>query len=437
MDNEINSLSDREIEVLRLVGQGKSNKEIAVALNISINTVKVHIGNIFQKTNVASRTEATLFAIEHGIIKSPASQNDAEEPESSIAVAEHAETVPENVFSRYRWAFLALGLILLVGLYFIVAKPEFLKPKNSSVDLPQQKWESLVSLDSPRSNMAVTTFEEKIIIIGGHSDSGVLDAVEAYDPATNTWTALKRKPTAVYDASAAVIGEKIYVPGGTTSSGLPTAIVEMFNPRKNSWEKCADLPLAISRYGLASYEGQLYLFGGWDSTKPLDIVLRYDPIADAWYQGSPMPTARFHAAAIATGGEIFVMGGSDGKGNLNANESYSPYKQLENEEPWLINPDLPEKLSGYSAVKMYDKISILGGKSAVSGAIDQFHYSPILKDWQIVNINSEATNAISEEAYTLLGEFIYMVGGKTDQGYLDSVLRYQGLYTILLPLTIN
>ena len=45
-----NLLSDREIEVLRLVGQGKSNKEIAIDLSISVNTVKVHIGRIFQKS---------------------------------------------------------------------------------------------------------------------------------------------------------------------------------------------------------------------------------------------------------------------------------------------------------------------------------------------------------------------------------------------------
>ena len=46
---DANVLSDREIEVLRLVGQGKSNKEIAMDLDISVNTVKVHIGRIFQK----------------------------------------------------------------------------------------------------------------------------------------------------------------------------------------------------------------------------------------------------------------------------------------------------------------------------------------------------------------------------------------------------
>jgi DNA-binding CsgD family transcriptional regulator len=68
-------LSDRQIEILQLVGQGKSNKEIAAELFISVNTVKVHLGNIFSKIGVASRTAATLYAIEQGSVKSPAGTN--------------------------------------------------------------------------------------------------------------------------------------------------------------------------------------------------------------------------------------------------------------------------------------------------------------------------------------------------------------------------
>jgi DNA-binding CsgD family transcriptional regulator len=57
---ENNNLSEREIETLKLVAQGMSNKQIALSLFISINTVKVHLRNIFEKINVESRTEATL-----------------------------------------------------------------------------------------------------------------------------------------------------------------------------------------------------------------------------------------------------------------------------------------------------------------------------------------------------------------------------------------
>src|SRR4030067_1992784 len=61
-------LSQREREILRLVATGASNKEIARQLSISVNTVKVHLRNIFAKTGVASRTEATLFAIREGLV---------------------------------------------------------------------------------------------------------------------------------------------------------------------------------------------------------------------------------------------------------------------------------------------------------------------------------------------------------------------------------
>ena len=55
--------SEREIEVLRAVAQGKSNKEIGELLNITTNTVQVHLRNIFSKLGVNDRTEAVAHAI--------------------------------------------------------------------------------------------------------------------------------------------------------------------------------------------------------------------------------------------------------------------------------------------------------------------------------------------------------------------------------------
>lgn len=60
-------LSDREIEVLRLVASGRSNKDIAMELFISENTVARHVSNIFAKLSVSSRAAATAYAFKHGI----------------------------------------------------------------------------------------------------------------------------------------------------------------------------------------------------------------------------------------------------------------------------------------------------------------------------------------------------------------------------------
>src|SRR5512139_1077718 len=64
-------LSERELEILKLLATGLSNKEIASQLFLSVNTVKVHLRNIFGKLGVQSRTEATVMAIQRGYVVVP------------------------------------------------------------------------------------------------------------------------------------------------------------------------------------------------------------------------------------------------------------------------------------------------------------------------------------------------------------------------------
>lgn len=66
---KIDSLTNREMEVLIQVANGMFNKEIATSLNISERTVKNHISNIFKKIDVNDRTQAAVFAIKNDIIK--------------------------------------------------------------------------------------------------------------------------------------------------------------------------------------------------------------------------------------------------------------------------------------------------------------------------------------------------------------------------------
>jgi NarL family two-component system response regulator LiaR len=69
LDALCDGLTEREIEVLTLVGQGHSNREIAGELVISEKTVKNHISNIFSKLHVCDRTQAALYAIRKGLVK--------------------------------------------------------------------------------------------------------------------------------------------------------------------------------------------------------------------------------------------------------------------------------------------------------------------------------------------------------------------------------
>ena len=65
-------LTQREQEVLQLVAQGKSNKEIASALNIAENTVKNHLKNILEKLHLENRVQAATFALRRELADPPA-----------------------------------------------------------------------------------------------------------------------------------------------------------------------------------------------------------------------------------------------------------------------------------------------------------------------------------------------------------------------------
>lgn len=62
------ALTERETDVLRLVAQGYSNPQIAQQLNITINTVKVHLRNILDKLQVDNRTQAAAYAVRSGLL---------------------------------------------------------------------------------------------------------------------------------------------------------------------------------------------------------------------------------------------------------------------------------------------------------------------------------------------------------------------------------
>jgi len=67
-ETSADSLTEREMEVLKLLAQGKTNKEIAAALVISERTVKFHVGSILSKLGAGNRTEAVTIAAQRGLV---------------------------------------------------------------------------------------------------------------------------------------------------------------------------------------------------------------------------------------------------------------------------------------------------------------------------------------------------------------------------------
>ncbi len=67
--NPYTELTEREIEVLRMIAEGMSNSEIAAKMVVSENTVKGHVSNILSKLHLADRTQAAVYAWKEGIVR--------------------------------------------------------------------------------------------------------------------------------------------------------------------------------------------------------------------------------------------------------------------------------------------------------------------------------------------------------------------------------
>ena len=95
-------LTSREREVLQLIAEGKSTKDVAVALNLSVKTAETHRGNLMRKLDPHSITALVLYAIRNNIIQVPASSAQAAcEENASASASSSTETVRSKNRSKH------------------------------------------------------------------------------------------------------------------------------------------------------------------------------------------------------------------------------------------------------------------------------------------------------------------------------------------------
>ena len=112
-------------------------------------------------------------------------------------------------------------------------------------------------MPTARQGLALAAYEGQLYAIAGQAQPGVTGVVERYDPSADQWLALASKPTPVTDIGAAVVGGKIYVPGGRLASGAVSDILEIFDPHSGAWEEGASLPAGAERLCFGGFRGSL------------------------------------------------------------------------------------------------------------------------------------------------------------------------------------
>ncbi len=449
--NELGSLSEREIEVLKLVATGATNQQIARALVISPNTVKVHLRNIFEKLAVQSRTEATMEAVRRGLVPVGSAALLSETGVLSQAVAASPPvvvslpTAPERPpLARWQRVYMLAALIVVVSaalapawwrqhsqtapatVFSDAGQPQMAVAARSEV----ARWSAGAVLPVACSRLALAADARRIYAIGGETVDGVTGNVNIYDPQTNGWLSGARKLTAVSNVSAVLLGGRIYVPGGTTITGGVTNVLEVYDPQADTWTLSALLPVPIAAYGLAALDGKLYLFGGWDGEKYRAETHIYDPTADRWSLGTPLPTPRGFLAAAALGQKLYVVGGYDGKQELTEVLAYDPNAQGGLESAWRLRAALNQPRAGHGLAVVGMRLYAIGGGWRTTLAYNE-QYDAKLDAWSY--IGTPMVGQWRNLGLVAFQQRLYAVGGWAG-AYLDANEQYQALIRQLLPL---
>ena len=427
-------LSERELEILRLVVTGVTNREIALRLFISPNTVKVHLRNIFGKLGVESRTEAALVAIQRGWFAVPRDAPD-----------EPAAVKPVRGLSWGRRGFLLGGLAaaLAVALWPRASETSGRSGSAMTDDAPAasggtspeplRRWSQRAAMPEPRQRFACAAWKDRIVVIGGDTAAGVTADVLLYDPVSDRWSVGATKPIAVSNVAAATIADEILVPGGYDSDGQVRPEVEVYNAVQDAWHRTAPMPEGRCAYALAVADGKLFLLGGWDGQRYVSDVWAFDPREGRWDTLAPLPSARGFAAAGCIDGRIFVVGGLDGVRELADTLVYDPAAGDSGESPWKLAAPLQQPRAGLGLTAAGRWLYAIGGgwgggmtcNEVYDAARDRWEAfpSPILGQWRTLGV--AAVNSA-------LGTDVFAIGGWAGER-LALNQAYRAVLSVYLP----
>ena len=299
------------------------------------------------------------------------------------------------------------------GAYTLVASVEpGLAVTSDTFTVIESPWVSLAPSSGPatRSYAASAVANGKLYYLGGTTDQenllGAVADVDAYDPATNTWSSRAPMPEPRSRAGAGVVDGILYVVGGSDATGTMHASVFAYDPIADSWTARASLPERLAHPGIGSVNGKLYAVGGIDERS--DAVARvsvYDPATNAWTSGPPMPTPRGGPGIAVVGSTLYAIGGGVGFGFVDNVESYDA-----GTGSWTIRPPMPTA-RGFMGITSRN-----GLVYAIAGFTDDPYYhwigrveifDPLGDTWSVI----PSIPSGGQTAAGTINDIVYALGG--------------------------
>jgi len=308
-------LSEREQQILCLVAEGLSNRQIAGQLDISENTVKVHVRNIFAKINVSSRTEASLYAVRAGLIAVPQrpipQTNDptpvsddvpqaSESPEGDGdgVILDDTPGIPRATLRDHRsrsWGVrAAVGVAIALG--FGIGYWQFRKlpepiPAPRVVDV---RWQQLPAVPTPRAHVLLVVVDGTLYAMGGGDSDASQRTVQRYDDKAHAWVGAPDLPFALAHGAAWSDGSGVWLIDAQKEAQLR-------HWDGTRWTAVTMAPKTVTPTQIVRWQGQSVVLGS-DGTNAQ--VWTYNRV---WEQLAPLPAGVDPASVIVNAESLLIV----------------------------------------------------------------------------------------------------------------------------------
>ena len=395
MSTDLRQLSEREREILGLVAAGLSNQQIADDLGVSVNTVKVHLRNVFGKIGATSRTEATMYAVRAGLVTvgttappslanpvqdtlspsradeaAPAAPIDLEPPaEPEVAPAEVRASEPmTTLVAVHALEPAAVPAEASVSRPTAKPAPQEIDPASGEPPIPAGADRSVIPRRRGRMLALLTVIMAAGLLSGGAWAFGWLGKRGTAAPAAENvrddparWRTFPHIPTPRAAFAIANVDGLVYVIGGEGEQGILDG-VERFDARSETWTSLSRKPTPVTDIHAVVIGGKIYVPGGRRSADPKDITAvleRYDPRNETWEQLPPLPEPRSAYALASVEGKLYLFGGWDGATFRADVFEYDPAR-----EAWAEGTPMPTARGYMDAAVVEGSVYVPGGENA-------------------------------------------------------------------------
>ncbi len=218
-------------------------------------------------------------------------------------------------------------LAVVGGLLTAVGGVQSLIPVNTLLSLvgdgSERRWEEhFPPMRTKREWTAVVCSGKHLVVMGGE-DYNTLTTVEVLNTETRQWLTASSLPFPLYQSSATIVGDNIYLVGGCDRSGgasgsvltcsLPDLLQScqphlLTSQSPPVWHQVADTPAYVST--CVTLKEELVIVGGRNSSSiPTDSVYTYDPVTDSWNVINHVNIARWQCLAVVLPGDILMVVG--------------------------------------------------------------------------------------------------------------------------------